>query len=123
MARWGRPTEDLVLSDQERETLERWARRPKSAQALGLRCRMILECTQGRTNTEVPDRLEVTLAVGKWHRRFVERRLDGLHDEPRPGVPRSVSDEDVERVVVKTLEETQATPRTGRSVRWPRPPG
>ena len=107
MVRRGRPTEDLVLSDEERQTLVRWARRPTSAQALALRCRIVLECAEGGANVEVADRLGVTRAtVGKWRRRFVERRLDGLHDEPRPGVARSVSDEDVERVVVKTLEET-----------------
>ncbi len=107
MVRLGRPIEDLVLSDDERETLERWARRPKSAQALALRCRIVLECAKGETNTVVAERLHVNRAtVGKWRRRFVEHRLDGLHDEPRPGVPRSVSDDDVERVVVKTLEET-----------------
>jgi transposase len=107
MARRGRPTEDLVLSNDERETLERWARRPKSAQALALRCRIVLECAEGHTNVEVAERLGVTRAtVGKWRSRFVQHRLDGLHDEPRPGVPRSVSDQDVERVVVKTLEET-----------------
>lgn len=107
MVRRGRPTEDVVLSDEERQTLVRWARRPKSAQALALRCRIVLESAEGYNNLEVADRLGVSRAtVGKWRRRFVERRLDGLHDEPRPGVPRSVSDEDVERVVVKTLEET-----------------
>ena len=106
MVRRGRPTEDLVLSDDERETLERWARRPKSVQALALRCRIVLECANGQTNTVVAERLHVTRAtVGKWRRRFVAERLDGLHDEPRPGVPRSVSDEEVERIVVKTLEE------------------
>jgi transposase-like protein len=109
MAERGRPTAELVLSNDERETLERWARRPKSAQSLALRCRIVLECAKGQTNTVVADRLHVSRAtVGKWRKRFIERRLDGLHDEPRPGVPRSVSDEDVERVVVKTLEEAPA---------------
>ena len=107
MARRGRPTDELVLSDEERETLERWARRPKSAQALALRCRIVLECAKGATNLEVAGRLGVTRAtVGKWRQRFVERRLDGLHDEPRPGAPRTVSDDDVERLIVTTLEET-----------------
>src|ERR1035441_4837000 len=68
---------------------------------------MDLEGAKGHTNSQVADRLLVSRAtVGKWRRRFVEHRLEGLHDEPRPGVPRSVTDEDVERVVVKTLEET-----------------
>jgi transposase len=107
MARRGRPTTAVVLSDGERETLERWARRPKSAQSLALRCRIVLACADGGTNVEVAERLGVTDdTVGKWRRRFVERRLDGLHDEPRPGAPRTISDDDVERVIVKTLEET-----------------
>jgi len=107
MARRGRPTAELVLSDEERATLQRWARRPKSAQALALRCRIVLECAAGRTNTAVAERLGVSgPTVGKWRHRFVELRLEGLHDEPRPGAPRSIGDDDVERVIVKTLEET-----------------
>ena len=98
---------ELVLSDVERETLERWARRPKSAQALASRCRIVLACAEGGTNTEIAQRLGVTRAtVGKWRRRFLEQRLDGLHDEPRPGAPRTVTDADVERVIVTTLEST-----------------
>jgi transposase len=107
MARRGRPTPELVLTDDERETLERWARRPKSAQALALRCRIVLACATGATNQEVAARLAVhPVTVGKWRARFVARRLDGLHDEPRPGAPRTITDADVERVIVKTLEET-----------------
>ena len=99
--------EPVVLSDDERETLERWARRPKSAQALALRCRIVLECAKGGHDTEVAGRLGVDRAtVGKWRRRFQAQRLDGLHDEPRPGAPRSIDDEAVETVIVKTLEET-----------------
>jgi transposase len=96
-----------VLSDDERETLERWARRPRSAQALALRCRIVLACAQGASNVEVAQRLSVSrMTVGKWRSRFVEHRLDGLHDEPRPGGPRTITDDDVERVIVKTLEDT-----------------
>jgi len=105
----GRPTVEVVLSDEERELLERWARRPKSAQALALRCRIVLACAEGASNVEVAARLGITDAtVSKWRRRFVARGLDGLHDEPRPGAPRTVSDAQVERVIVKTLEETPA---------------
>jgi transposase len=99
--------EPVVLSDDERETLERWARRPKSAQALALRCRIVLACAEGGYVGEVAGRLGVDPhTVGKWRRRFLADRLEGLHDEPRPGTPRSISDDDVEAVIVKTLEET-----------------
>ena len=107
MRRRGTPMAELVLSDDERDTLERWARRHTSSQALALRCRIVLACCEGRSNSEVADHLGVNRkTVGKWRARFVEGRLDGLHDEPRPGGPRTISDEDVERVIVKTLEET-----------------
>jgi transposase len=99
----------VVLSEEERETLERWARRPKSAPALALRCRIVLAAAEGETNTAIAGRLGCNPStVGKWRRRFAERRLDGLHDEPRPGKPRTISDRQVERVIVKTLEETPA---------------
>jgi len=107
MAAKGRPKALLVLTDEERQTLERWARRPKSAQALALRCRIVLVCATGATNREVAAEVGVHLAtVGRWRARFVARRLDGLSDDPRPGAPRTVTDDDVERVIVKTLEET-----------------
>ena len=107
MARTGRPTAPIVLTDDEREVLERWARRPKSAQALALRCRIVLFAADGLFNQDIAARLGVhPTTVGKWRARFAQSGLDGLHDEPRPGKPRTVSDEDVERVVVKTLEET-----------------
>jgi len=97
----------VVLSEEERATLERWARRPKSAQALASRCRIVLACAEGETNTAIAGRLGCNPAtVGKWRSRFAERRLDGLHDEPRPGKPRTIGDREVERVIVKTLEET-----------------
>ncbi len=98
---------EIVLSDEEREVLERWARRPKSAQSLALRCRVVLACAAGGSNTAVADRLGIDRnTVAKWRSRFAEHRLDGLHDEPRPGAPRTIGDDDVERVIVKTLEET-----------------
>lgn len=107
MARTGRPKAVLELADEEREQLLRWSRRAKSAQSLALRSKIVLACAQGLDNTEVAVRLGVVPAtVSKWRRRFVERRLDGLLDEPRPGGPRSISDEQIEAVLVATLERT-----------------
>jgi transposase len=96
----------VVLSDEEREVLERWARRPKSSQALALRCRIVLAAAAGGQSKDIAAALGCNAStVGKWRGRFAERGLDGLHDEPRPGKPRSIGDEDIERVIVKTLEE------------------
>jgi transposase len=87
--------------------LQRWARRHKSAQALAFRARIVLLCADGRTNCDVAAELRTTNAtVGKWRRRFIEQRLDGLLDEPRPGAPRRMSDAEVERVITTTLETT-----------------
>ena len=97
---------EVVLSEREREVLERWARRPTSAQALALRCRIVLAAAEGEQSRQIAARLGCTKStVGRWRGRFAQRGLDGLHDEPRPGRPRSIGDEDVERVIVKTLEE------------------
>jgi len=100
----------IVLSEEERSTLERWAKRPSSAQKLAQRCRVVLACAEeGATNGAVAAEVMVSrTTVTKWRNRFAVHRLDGLHDEPRPGQPRKLSDEDVERVIVKTLEETPA---------------
>ena len=107
MPRTGRPKAELVLADEERLTLERLVNRRKSAQALAMRARIVLSCAQpGATNRSVAVQLKVSEAmVGKWRRRFVERRLNGLFDEPRPGPPRTITDDQVEAVIVKTLEE------------------
>ena len=103
----GRPTAVIVLSDGERETLERWARRPKTGQALALRCRIVLAAADCLTNQQIAKRLECNpVTVGKWRTRFAVKRLDGLIDEPRPGQPRKVTDELVEQVIVTTLETT-----------------
>lgn len=103
----GRKLPPVILADAEREVLTSWVRRSTTAQALALRARIVLECAEGRLNMEVADRLGVArMTVGKWRRRFLERRCDGLLDEPRSGRPRSVTDADVERVITLTLETT-----------------
>jgi transposase/transcriptional regulator with XRE-family HTH domain len=96
-----------MLTDEEREQLVRWSRRAKSSQALALRSRIVLACADGMDNKTVASRLGCAAAtVGKWRARFVEHRLDGLSDEPRPGRPPSISVDQVEDVVVATLEST-----------------
>jgi transposase len=109
MVRTGRPVAEVTLTDDERETLVRWARRAKSSQALAQRCKIVLGCGEGKSNQQVAAELGIwPQTVGKWRRRFAERRLEGLVDEPRPGAPRKVTDEQVEQVVVATLERTPA---------------
>src|SRR5260221_11764712 len=98
--------EPLVLSGDERRTLENWVSRRRTAQGLALRARIVLACAQGGSNTAVAARLGVSrTTVRKWRARFLRDRLDGLPDEPRPGVPRTITDAQVEEVVVRTLEE------------------
>jgi transposase len=85
--------------------LQEWTRRRSTAQAIALRARIVLGCADGRDNIDVAEQLGITQqTVGKWRRRFVERRLDGLLDEPRPGAPRRISDRRIEDVIVRTLE-------------------
>src|SRR6266540_2999955 len=103
--RSGRRKAALTMSVEERETLKRWARRPKTAQALALRARILLRCAEGFDNRAVAVEMGITgQTVGKWRSRFIEKRLEGLLDEPRPGAPRQIRDEDVERVLTVTLE-------------------
>jgi transposase len=105
--RTGRPIAELVVTGEEEAALERCARRPNTAQALAMRSKIVLSCAKGKSNTVVADELGITKqTVGKWRARFWERRLDGLLDEPRPGTPRKVGDEEVERVLALTLEST-----------------
>lgn len=108
----GRPIPKLILTAEERETLQRWASRPKTAQALALRARIVLACATGKTNTQVSGQMGLCKpTVGKWRSRFLSQRLDGLLDEPRPGAPRRIRDAQVERVLTVTLESmpTNAT--------------
>ena len=101
----GRPLSPPSLSPSERQQLLDWTRRPKTAQALALRARIVLLSAAGHSNTQVARRVQVALAtVGKWRQRFVLLRLDGLLDERRPGTPRRLSDAAVERVLARTLE-------------------
>jgi transposase len=100
---------EVVLGDERRDVLERWAGRPKSSQALALRCRIVLAAAEGLESVEIADRLGChPSTVGRWRGRFARHGFDGLHDEPRPGKPRAISDEQVERVIVKTLEQQPA---------------
>ena len=117
--RLGRPLIPLVLTTDERSALDGWARRRTTAQALALRARIVLRAADGDSNTAIARRERVTKAtVGKWRGRFLHQRLEGLLDEPRPGVPRTITDADVEAVITKTLETTprDATHRSTRSM-------
>lgn len=119
MATRGRPTTPVVLSDAERSTLSRWAGRGKTAQALALRSRIILGCAEGQSGKDLAKRLGTSQqTVCKWRQRFQADRLQGLEDEYRPGPPRTITDEQVERVVIKTLEElpSDATHWSSRSM-------
>jgi transposase len=105
----GRPKAQLVLTESEREQLTALTLRRKTAQALALRARIVLACADGVANKEVAARQRVTQqTVSKWRARFVEQRLDGLLDAPRPGAPRSIDDTRVDAVVAKTLESVPA---------------
>ncbi len=95
-----------MLTDAERRTLEGWASRRKTAQGLAQRARIVLLCADGKSNVAVAAELGITrMTVGKWRNRFVTARFAGLSDEPRPGVPRTITDAQIEEVVVRTLEE------------------
>lgn len=105
--RTGRPKSPVVLTEMEQREWVSLARRTRSAPAVAHRARMVLACAAGRDNQTVARRLRVAPAtVGKWRRRFVEQRVAGLFDEPRPGPPRRITDAQIEAVVVRTLETT-----------------
>ena len=107
MANIGRPKTTLVVTDDERGALTRLTKRARVNRSLAFRARLVLACAAGTANSAVARRFRTTNAtVGKWRRRFIERRLEGIYDEPRVGAPRTISDEDVEAVIVKTLETT-----------------
>src|SRR6202521_5867168 len=103
----GRPKQPLILTEGERDRLESLAHRARSHPLLARRARVVLACAEGRSNQSVARKLRCSLGmVGKWRSRFLKARLEGLYDEPRPGAPRTVSDEQVEQVVIQTLEST-----------------
>lgn len=106
MNKGGRPKAKLVLSEDEKNDLLRFSRRHKTNNGIAQRARIVLECASGATNEAVAKKVGVSSnTVSKWRKRFIDKRIDGLLDELRPGQPRKIGDEDVERVIVKTLEE------------------
>src|SRR5207302_7432005 len=105
--RTGRPKQALVLTEEERARLESMAHRARSQPLLARRARVVLACGEGLDNQAVARKLRCSLGmVGKWRARFLKQRLEGLYDEPRPGAPRQIGDEQIEQVVIQTLEST-----------------
>lgn len=105
--RTGRPKQPLTLTEDERDRLQSLAHRARSHAALARRARVVLACAEGLDNQAVARKLRCSVGmVGKWRRRFLQARLEGLYDEPRPGAPRKVTDREVEQVIIQTLETT-----------------
>jgi transposase len=105
--RTGRPKQPLILTEEERERLQSLAHRARSQALLARRARVVLACGEGLDNHAVAKKLRCSLGmVGKWRNRFLKARLEGLYDEPRPGAPRKIGDDQVERVIIQTLEST-----------------
>lgn len=105
--RTGRPKQALRLTEEERDRLQSLAHRARSQPLLARRARVVLACAEGLDNKTVARKLRGSLGlVGKWRSRFLEARLEGLYDEPRPGAPRKVSDAQVEKVIIQSLEST-----------------
>jgi|SRR5688572_19253735 len=107
MATIGRPKKALLVTDLERVELVRLTKRAPMSRALAFRARLVLACAAA-TDTAVARYLTTNATVGKWRGRFIARRLEGLYDEPRVGAPRTITDAEVEAVIVKTLETTPA---------------
>src|SRR3984893_16379401 len=105
--RTGRPKQALILTEEEQDRLQSLAHRARSQPLLARRARVVLACGEGRDNKTVARKVRASLGmVGKWRSRFLQARLEGLYDEPRPGAPRQGSDAQVEQVVIQTLEST-----------------
>src|SRR5437763_7556184 len=105
--RTGRPKQPLILTEEEQKRLESLAHRARSQPLMARRARVVLACAEGLSNHSVSRKLRCSLGmVGKWRARFLKGRLEVLYDEPRPGTPRTVSDAQVEQVVIQTLETT-----------------
>ena len=105
--RTGRPKAELLLTDREKKELESLARRSRTAPQVARRARIVLSCASGLDNKAVAGKTRThPNTVGKWRARFLADRLDGLLDEPRPGTPRTITDEQVEEVIIRTLEST-----------------
>jgi transposase len=105
--RTGRPKQALIFTEEERDRLQSLAHRPRSEPLLARRARVVLACGEGLDNKTVARKMRVSLGmVGKWRARFLQARLEGLYNEPRPKAPRQVSDAQVEQVVIQTLEST-----------------
>src|SRR3954454_8811283 len=105
--RTGRPKQPLILSTEERERLESMAHRARSQPLLARRARVVLACAEGLDNQAVAKKLRCSKGmVGKWRARFLKTRMEGLYDEPRPGAPRRIGDDQVEKVVIQTSEST-----------------
>ena len=109
--------EPVVLTDEERQVLGGWARRRKTAQALALRSRIILGCAGGSVSGVAAELGISRTTAGKWRARFLASRLAGLNDEPRPGRPRTITDEHVEKVIAATLEQQPPSGDTHWSTR------
>lgn len=106
MAKRGPRPVRVVISPSERTMLEQWARRRTTAQGLAQRARIVLACAVGHAAPAIAAELRITRqTVGRWRRRFLQKRLDGLVDEPRPGTPRRLTDAQVEQVIIDTLEK------------------
>src|ERR1019366_4654658 len=112
----GRPVAVVTITAEQRVELESWSRRPKTAQALAMRSRMVLLAAEGSNNKSIARQLGTTPhTVGKWRRRFMSAGCDGLLDEPRPGTSRKLSDKQVELVLARTLESQSSISRIWRA--------